>query len=513
MNEINTIDNEQQSLPIELSYLFAQLAPQDVEQFYQSYRLWSLQHDIAAIQGQISELQQRIEQNAQSMQSVQPSPIALSALAQLQAYGISDIDLLERMLERGDSWLDHTVQLLVRCEELNVIRSDYTQWCENALEGAYDWITSMDQATAEPAASEPFDENIEITLIQKLMSEDSSEPGLLTIKADSTNIADQSTLLPANNTNQSTVSTTSNADPSTVSPPSSTNPSLVPSPSSAGTDLSCPPCPQGSQQHPHEHAQSLSTESDIIAEPDSSYGTTEAINLEDLKVPVTTHEEDSDANPSSTLSDQSIDEIHLTNVSSDLHNTTTETTENATNKQRMDTIYSFRNSPLNTSRNSDIATESPITVDSSISEATDPTANHTEQAPQLENDREEQTATTATITATNTVTARTVKSSEYRAEQPEQTTDHTTTQVHLQEDDLALPPVTTAHKPGISWSDEPTVTSQTQHSRQTLQTSITHHEPTISWSESTELPIVPPKEQRSLLARLFRHSRNEPSKQ
>src|SRR5205807_33240 len=122
---------------------------------------------------------------------------------------------------------------------------------------------------------------------------------------------------------------------------------------------SCPPCPQGSQQNPHKHAQSLSTESDIIAEPDSSYGTTEAINLEDLKVPVTTHEEDSDANPSSTLSDQSTDEIHLTDVSSDLHSTATEANENGTIKQRMDTIYSFRNYPPNISHDRDIFTESP----------------------------------------------------------------------------------------------------------------------------------------------------------
>jgi hypothetical protein len=439
MNEINTIDNEQQTTPAELNHLFAQLAPQDVEQFYQSYRLWSLQHDIATVQSQISELQQQIEHNAQLMQSFQPSPIALSVLAQLQAYGVSDLDLLDRMLERGDSWLDHTVQLLVRCEELGVIRSDYTQWCENALEGAYDWITSMDQATTTPEASEPFDQTVESALLHKLMSEDDTEPRLPIVKADSIDIAEQAILHPANNAE------------------------YIP--------------------------------------PETSTGTTEAINLEDLKVPVTTHEEDSDANPSSMISDQSTDEIRQMDVFSDLYHTTTETTESVTIKQRMDTIYSFRNSPTNISHNKDIFAESPITINNSTVKETSPTANRIDHATQQEDDNEEQTA----IIATNTVTAQTVKNSEKPAEQSEQTTDHTTTKVHLQEDDLALPPVTNTYS--ISWSDMPTVTNQTQHSRQPLQTTITPHEPTIS-SESIELSQPSSKKRRSLLERLFRYRLN-----
>ncbi|HLG75801.1 MAG TPA: hypothetical protein VKX46_05265, partial [Ktedonobacteraceae bacterium] len=198
MHESNPIDdNTQQPLPRELDHLFARLAPQDVEQFYRSYRLWSLQREITALQTQINVLQQQIEHNARLVQNVQPSPIALSALTRLQAYGIDNGELLDRMLERGDSWLDHTVQLLIRCEELGVIRSDYTQWCENALEGAYDWITSMDQAASTPTTSVPFDETIEATFLQKLMSEDDTDQTGSIVKSSATDTSYQEAVPPA----------------------------------------------------------------------------------------------------------------------------------------------------------------------------------------------------------------------------------------------------------------------------------------------------------------------------
>src|SRR5438874_4282400 len=105
-----------------------------------------------------------------------------SILAQFQAYGVNDTDLLDRMLERGDDWLDHTMQLLAQCEHLDIIHGNYTEWCEHALEGAYDWIASMheDDASVESSAStvsssEVFDESTEELLLQKLLSEEEEE--------------------------------------------------------------------------------------------------------------------------------------------------------------------------------------------------------------------------------------------------------------------------------------------------------------------------------------------------
>ncbi len=167
-----------QSSSEEINALFARLQPQDVEQFYQSFQLWTLQRQIETLQVEIAALKEAIAENAVSLEETRPSAIALATLAQLQSRGVDDLDLLDKMLERGESWLDHTMQLLAYCERFGVMRSNYTEWCEHALEGAYDWIRSMKEAGAAsmpprtPADHEQrFDEATEALLLQKLMSE------------------------------------------------------------------------------------------------------------------------------------------------------------------------------------------------------------------------------------------------------------------------------------------------------------------------------------------------------
>lgn len=172
------------ALPEALVTLFARLDPAQVEQFTHSYQLWTLQQRQAQVQQEIAWLQQQIADNASLTESVQPSPIALATLVRLQASGVENLHLLDQMLDRGDTWLDHTAQLLERCEKLDLIRGDYTHWCENALEGAYDWLDSMndeeasqDLQSSQPVAKEENDLAIVPTteeLLQKLMSDDDS---------------------------------------------------------------------------------------------------------------------------------------------------------------------------------------------------------------------------------------------------------------------------------------------------------------------------------------------------
>jgi hypothetical protein len=159
--------------------IFARLSQSDIEQFYAGYQRWYLQQQIATLQTQIDALQLQILENTEHLQEVHPSAISLATLARLQAHGVSDIDLLDRMLERGESWLDQTMQRLDYCEQLDdFIRDDYTQWCNLALEGAYDWIDSIQEPTASSPAQEPIaveEEVIETTkelLLQKLSSDE-----------------------------------------------------------------------------------------------------------------------------------------------------------------------------------------------------------------------------------------------------------------------------------------------------------------------------------------------------
>jgi len=176
-------DNAQQQFQDELNHIYATLNQHDVEQFYTGYQLWYTRQRITTLQEQIASLHQQISENAERLQQVQPPAVAFATLARLQAKGVNDIDLLDRMLERGEEWLDLTMQRLDYCEQLDFIHDNYAQWCEHALEGAYDWIDSMRDAYADttprPAVTTEVDEaGVEATeefLIQKLASEEERE--------------------------------------------------------------------------------------------------------------------------------------------------------------------------------------------------------------------------------------------------------------------------------------------------------------------------------------------------
>jgi len=124
--------------------IFAQFSQQDVEEFYTGYQYWNLQHQIEILQYRLIDVRKQISENTERIQEVQPTAIELATLARLQSNGVNDIDLLDRMLERGEMWLDRTMQRLDYLEQLDdFISDDYTQWCQHALEGAYDWIDSV----------------------------------------------------------------------------------------------------------------------------------------------------------------------------------------------------------------------------------------------------------------------------------------------------------------------------------------------------------------------------------
>ena len=174
MSEINRLHN--------LSNIYGKLDSQDVEQFYAGYQLWQLQQSAVSLQAQIEDLRREIAANAKLMETVHPPAIAFATIARLQASGVNDIALLDRMLERGEEWLDRTMQRLDYCEQLDFIIDDYTQWCQNALEGAYDWIDSMREGGTSPLSQAPTSEVTgEATaelLLQKLTSEEDEQSSL-----------------------------------------------------------------------------------------------------------------------------------------------------------------------------------------------------------------------------------------------------------------------------------------------------------------------------------------------
>jgi hypothetical protein len=181
-------NNVEPDMLSQLDAVFAQLNPHTVEEFYVAYQQWTFRRRIAEQHQRIDAVREQQADNEQRMHQTQPSPIALAALARLQSNGVIDIALLDTMLERGEAWLDQTMQHLNYCEQFDdFISDDYTQWCQRALEGAFDWIDSMREATeqeasipleAPPEEASPDNEDaeeVEALLLQRLAIEDKQD--------------------------------------------------------------------------------------------------------------------------------------------------------------------------------------------------------------------------------------------------------------------------------------------------------------------------------------------------
>jgi hypothetical protein len=165
--------------------IFAQLNQQEVEEFYFGYQYWNLQRQIEFLQMRLADFRKQILENAERMQEVQPTAIELAILARLQSTGVSDIDLLDRMLERGELWLDRTMQRLDYLEQLDdFISDDYTQWCQHALEGAYDWIDTVLDGTVTSQPSTVTTSNMKEDVQEEELIEATEELFLQKISTD-----------------------------------------------------------------------------------------------------------------------------------------------------------------------------------------------------------------------------------------------------------------------------------------------------------------------------------------
>jgi hypothetical protein len=160
--------------------VFARLPEQAIEQFYAQYQLWLLRRRVPILQKQIEAIDEHFVENQQVMRSLQPSAIALAVLARLQANGVSNIELLDLLLSRGEDWLDRMMQRLDYCEQVrDFIQGDYTQWCYRSLDGAYDWIdTLLGSVNGDEEPRQAVEEDSGATeelLLRKLRLDDEDE--------------------------------------------------------------------------------------------------------------------------------------------------------------------------------------------------------------------------------------------------------------------------------------------------------------------------------------------------
>lgn len=129
----------------QLLHLYSRLSRRDIEEFYAGYQLWLAEQRLAVLQAEIQALRQQIEQNAERLRQLQPPEAVLNLLTTLRASGVSDVVLLDRLCERGEEWLQAMFRRLETCQRLGLFDGDYTRWCEHALEGAYDWLDSIEE--------------------------------------------------------------------------------------------------------------------------------------------------------------------------------------------------------------------------------------------------------------------------------------------------------------------------------------------------------------------------------
>jgi hypothetical protein len=218
----------------DLDQLFSRLDPREVEQFYQFYHTWQQQGRVDQLINEIETLQWRIAENDVLLRQAEPSTMVQADIALLETRGVVDIDLLDRMVGRGEIWLNRTIDLLQRCEELNMIGETYEAWCEHALEGAYEWISTMEENadSGERAESDgrPQDTDAETiasptedAFIQRLMSEENEAAGDSEVDGDMGHDDGEESFEEQDESNsvESALAAAANSDQSEQEPPAS----------------------------------------------------------------------------------------------------------------------------------------------------------------------------------------------------------------------------------------------------------------------------------------------------
>jgi hypothetical protein len=139
--------------PTKITQLYAQIPLEAMQQVSDSYMAWYVERATRELDETIAGLRSELRENDSHEASFRPSPSELNAIERLQRCGVTNVDLLDRMIEQGEDWLTVTMHRLDHFERTGLAPKDYSIWCEHALGGAYDWIDSERLASAPRAAS------------------------------------------------------------------------------------------------------------------------------------------------------------------------------------------------------------------------------------------------------------------------------------------------------------------------------------------------------------------------
>ncbi len=123
-----------------VTQLYEQIPLEAMQQVADSYMTWYVDRVTHQLDETIAKLRAELEQNDKQEARFKPSAAELDAMRRLQANKVTDVDLLDRLVEKGEEWLVLTMHRLDYFERAGLAPTDYPGWCEHALIGAYDWI-------------------------------------------------------------------------------------------------------------------------------------------------------------------------------------------------------------------------------------------------------------------------------------------------------------------------------------------------------------------------------------
>jgi hypothetical protein len=123
-----------------ITQLYERIPLDAMQQVADSYITWYVQKVTQELDAKIATLRNELEQNDKEEAQLKPSNAELDAMRRLQSNKVSEVELLDRLMEKGEEWLVLTMQRLDYFERAGLAPNDYPGWCEHALGGAYDWI-------------------------------------------------------------------------------------------------------------------------------------------------------------------------------------------------------------------------------------------------------------------------------------------------------------------------------------------------------------------------------------
>jgi hypothetical protein len=123
-----------------ITQLYEQIPLEAMQQVADSYMTWYVDKVTHQLDETIAKLRAELEENDKQEALFKPSAAELDAMRRLQANKVSDVDLLDRLVGKGEEWLVLTMHRLDYFERAGLAPTDYPGWCEHALIGAYDWI-------------------------------------------------------------------------------------------------------------------------------------------------------------------------------------------------------------------------------------------------------------------------------------------------------------------------------------------------------------------------------------